>query len=97
MGVPRSFRRRNPKGAFAIPYTLASLLLSYEALLHDVCKQLGPAKPTTTLDYAKWFFSGEERFVDVLDTQLEKVGTMSWHQVDIKEKEDEKFDGPCRG
>ena len=35
--------------------------------------------------------------MNVLDTQLEKVGTMSGHQVDIKEKEDEKFDVPCRG
>ena len=34
--------------------------------------------------------------MNVLDAQLEKVGTMSWHQVDINEKEDEKFDGPCR-
>jgi hypothetical protein len=56
--------------------------------------QLGPAKPTTTLYYAKWLFSGGERFVNV-NTQLEKVGTMRGHQVDIKEKEDEKFDGPC--
>ena len=67
-----------------------------------VSKQLGHAKPTTTLDhYAKWLPSGEQRFVNVLDTQLEKVGTMSWHQVDIIEKEDsevvEKFGGPCRG
>ena len=39
--------------------------------------------------------------MNVLDTRLEKVGTMSWHQVDITEKEDsevvEKFGGPCRG
>ena len=35
--------------------------------------------------------------MNVLGTQLEKVGTMSGHQVDIKEKEDEKFDVPCRG
>jgi hypothetical protein len=35
--------------------------------------------------------------VNVLNTQLEKVGTMSGHQVDKKEKEDEKFDGPWRG
>ena len=57
---------------------------------------MGHVKPTSTLYYAKWLFIGEERFVNVLDAQLEKVGTMSWHQVDINEKEDEKFDGPCR-
>ena len=34
--------------------------------------------------------------MNVLDAQLEKVGTMSWHQVYIHEKEDEKFDGLCR-
>ncbi len=55
-----------------------------------------------TLDhYAKWLLGGEQRFVNELDTQLEKVGTMSWHQVGITEKEDvevvEKFGGPCRG
>jgi len=44
---------------------------------------------TTTLDHcAKWLPSGEQRFVNVLDTQLEKVGTMSWHQVDITGKVD---------
>ena len=83
-------------------HTFASLLLSCNVLLLYVSKQLGHAKPTTTLDhYAKWLPSGEQRFVNVLDTQLEKVGTMSWHQVDITEKEEsevvEKFGGPCRG
>jgi len=67
-----------------------------------VSKQLGHAKPTTTLDhYAKWLPSGEQRFVDLLDTQLENIGTRSWHQVDkIEEKDAEvvkKFGGPCRG
>jgi hypothetical protein len=67
-----------------------------------VSKQLGHAKPTTTLDhYAKWLPSGEQRFVDLLDTQLENIGTRSWHQVDkIEEKDAEvvkKFCGPCRG
>ena len=39
-------------------------------------KTAWPRKPTTTLDhYAKWLPSGEQRFVNVLDTQLEKVGT----------------------
>jgi hypothetical protein len=67
-----------------------------------VSKQLGHAKPTTTLDhYAKWLPSGEQRFVDLLDTQLENIGTRSWHQVDkIEEKDAEvvkKYGGPCRG
>ena len=75
--------------------------MSYDALLPYVFKQMGHVKPTSTLYYAKWLFIGEERFVNVLDAQLEKVGTMSWHQVDITENEDsevvEKFGGPCRG
>ena len=67
-----------------------------------VSKQLGHAKPTTTLDhYAKWLPSGEQRFVNVLDKPLEKVGTKTWHQVDIIEEEGaevlETFGGPCRG
>ena len=44
--------------------------INYRDMIH--------AKPTMTLDhYAKWLPSGEQRFVDVLDTRLEKVGTMS--------------------
>jgi hypothetical protein len=87
---------------YDLRHTFASLLLSCNVPLLYVSKQLGHAKPTTTLDhYAKWLPSGEQRFVNVLDAQLEKVGTMSWHQVDITEKEDvevvEKFGGPCRG
>ena len=39
--------------------------------------------------------------MDLLDTQLETIGTRSWHQVDkIEEKDAEvvkKFGGPCRG
>ena len=83
-------------------HPFASLLLSCNVPLLYVSKQLGHAKPTTTLDhYAKWLPSGEQRFVNVLDTQLEKVGTKSWHQVDIIEEEGaevlETFGGPCRG
>ncbi len=89
-----------------VPYDLrhsfASLLLSGNVPLLYVSKQLGHAKPTTTLDhYSKWLPDGEQRFVNVLDTQSEKVGTKTWHQVDITEKQDaevvEKFGGPCRG
>ena len=42
-----------------------------------------------------------QRFVNLLDTPLEKVDTKTWHQVDRTEKEDsevvEEFGGPCRG
>ena len=63
---------------------------------------MGHAKATTTLDhYAKWLPSGQQRFVNVFDTQLEKVGTKGWHRVDIIEKQEsevvEEFGGPCRG
>ena len=65
-------------------------------------KQLGHAKPTTTLDhYARWLPSGEQRFVNLLDAEYEKVSTNDWHQVDVIAEEDtevvEKFGGPCRG
>jgi hypothetical protein len=47
------------------------------------------------------FPTGNSGFVNVLDIRLEKVGTMSCHQVDITENENvevvEKFGGPCRG
>ena len=39
--------------------------------------------------------------MDLLDTQLENIGTRSWHQVDKIEEEDaevvKKYGGPCRG
>ena len=39
--------------------------------------------------------------MDLLDTQLENIGTRSWHQVDKIEGKDaevvKKFGGPCRG
>jgi len=41
-----------------------------------VSKMLGHNKPTTTLDhYAKWLPTDAQRFVNLLDTPLEKVGT----------------------
>jgi hypothetical protein len=87
---------------YDLRHTFASLLLSNNVPLLYVSKQLGHAKPTTTLDhYAKWLPSGEQRFVNVLDTPAEKVGTTTWHQVDIIEGDDaeviEEFGGPCRG
>jgi len=87
---------------YDLRHTFASLLLSSNVPLLYVSKQLGHAKATTTLDhYAKWLPNGEQRFVNMLDTQIEKVGTKTWHQVDIIEKQNaevvEKFGGPCRG
>jgi integrase len=62
---------------YDLRHTFASLLLSCNVPLLYVSKQLGHAKPITTLDhYAKWLPSGEQYFVHVPDTQLEKVGTM---------------------
>jgi integrase len=87
---------------YDLRHTFASLLLSNNVPLLYVSKQLGHAKATTTLDhYAKWLPSGEQRFVNVLDTQSKKLGTKGWHQVDRIEKQDaevvEEFGGPCRG
>jgi len=49
----------------------------------------------------KWLPSGEERFVNLLDVQFEKVGTKSWHQAEVIEGKDSevigKFGGSCRG
>ena len=87
---------------YDLRHTFDSLLLSNNVPLLYVYKQLGHAKATTTLDhYAKWLPSGDQRFVNVLDTQLEKVGTKTWHQVYIIEKQDAevigKYGGSCRG
>ncbi|WP_447979040.1 tyrosine-type recombinase/integrase [Candidatus Nitrospira bockiana] len=86
---------------YDLRHTFASLLLSNYAPLLYVSKQMGHAKPTTTLtNYAKWVPSGEQRFVNLLDQLSKKVGTKSWHQVDITDGEDsevlEKDGGPCR-
>ncbi|MBA3753698.1 MAG: tyrosine-type recombinase/integrase, partial [Nitrospira sp.] len=87
---------------YDLRHTFASLLLSSNVPLLYVSKQLGHAKATTTLDhYAKWLPSGEQRFVNLLDSQFEKVGTRSRHQVDIMARKDteviEDIGGPCRG
>ena len=87
---------------YDLRHTFASLLLSGNVPLLYVSKMLGHSKPTTTLDhYAKWLPTDAQRFVNLLDAPLEKVGTKSWHQVDIIEKQDaevvEEFGGPCRG
>jgi len=87
---------------YDLRHTFASILLSNNVPLLYVSKQLGHSKPTTTLKhYAKWLPKDEERFVDLLDTQLEKLGTKTWHQVDIIQEDEakvvEEFGGPCRG
>ena len=90
---------------YDLRHTTASILLSNPdkpAPLLYVSRLLGHKKPTTTLaHYAKWIPSGEQRFVNVMDSIPKKLGTKSGHQVDIIEKEDteviEKFGGPCRG
>ena len=87
---------------YDLRHTFTSLLLSGNVPLLYVSKMLGHSKPTTTLDhYAKWLPTDAQRFVNLLDTPLEKVGTTSWHQVDIIEEKDsevvEEFGGPCRG
>jgi len=61
---------------YDLRHTFASLLLSRNVPLLYVSKQLGHAKPTMTLDaYARWLPTTESRFVNVLDAELEKVGT----------------------
>jgi integrase len=87
---------------YDLRHTYATRLLSAGVPLLYVSKQLGHAKPTTTLKhYAKYIPSEDRRYVDALDHDSEKVGTKSWHQVDITETQDSqvvgKFGGPCRG
>ena len=95
---------------YDLRHTYASLLLSEGVPLVYVSRQLGHAKPTTTLKhYAKWMPSGDRRYVDVLDRGFEQ----SWHQnlapkpkTDGKEpnpdseavdEANKKIGGPCRG
>lgn len=61
---------------YDLRHTFASILLSNGVPLLYVSKQLGHSKPTTTLKHcATWLPKDEQRFVNVLDTHLEKVGT----------------------
>jgi len=70
---------------YDLRHTYASQLLAAGVPLTYVSAQLGHAKPTTTLQhYAKWIPGGEQRFVDLLDA---KVGTKTWHQTGVLEKE----------
>jgi integrase len=58
---------------YDLRHSFASLLLSSNVPLLYVSKQLGHANPTTTLRYyARWIPSGDQRYVDVLDTASEK-------------------------
>ena len=60
----------------------ASLLLSSNVPLLYVSTQLGHAKATTTLDhYAKWLPSGEQRFVNLLDSEISKLGAKIRYQL----------------
>jgi len=84
---------------YDLRHSFASLLLSAGAPLLYVSQQMGHAKPTTTLNhYSKWMPKGKQRFVNGLAGILGKtVGTKSWHQVDIIQREDgqvvEKYGG----
>lgn len=63
---------------YDLRHTYASLLLSEGVPLLYVSKQLGHAKPTTTLrHYAKWIPSEDRRYADLLDRESGK----SWHQI----------------
>jgi len=92
-GLPDNFT------PYDLRHTFASLLLSAGAPLLYVSQQMGHAKPTTTLNhYSKWMPKGKQRFVNGLAGILGKtVGTKSWHQVDIIQREDgqvlEKYGG----
>jgi hypothetical protein len=53
---------------YDLRHTFASILLSKNAPILYVSKQLGHSKADTTLRYyAKWLPSGHERFVNMLD------------------------------
>ena len=58
---------------YDLRHSFASLLLSSNVPLLYVSKQLGHANPTTTLRYyALWIPTGDQRYVDVLDTDSER-------------------------
>jgi integrase-like protein len=62
---------------YDLRHTFASLLLSSAVPILYVSQQLGHANPTTTLKYyARWIPTGDQRYIDVLDTTAEKT----WHQ-----------------
>jgi hypothetical protein len=89
----RVLRRANLPSfrVYDLRHSFASLLLSSNVPLLYVSKQLGHANPTTTLRYyARWIPTGDQRYVDALDTASEKnlapnVGTKD-------EKRSEVFD-----
>jgi len=71
---------------YDLRHTFASLLLSSGVPLLYVSKQLGHAKPTTTLRYyAHWIPSGDERHVDLLDRPAKKLAPKLGTTVDITE------------
>jgi integrase len=67
---------------YDLRHTYASLLLSSSVPLLYVSQQLGHTNPTTTLRYyARWIPTGDQRYVDMLDTATEKI----WHQTVARE------------
>ena len=73
---------------YDLRHSYTSALLSAGVPLLYVSKQLGHSQAYDDPQILwKWIPSEDRRYVDVLDTGLEKLGTMSWHQVDIPEKE----------
>ncbi len=59
---------------------------TFGAPITYVANQLGHASPDTTLRYyAQWIPGTGRRYVDVLDVEVEKVGTKSWHQTELEE------------
>jgi integrase len=74
---------------YDLRHTFASLLLSSAVPLLYVSQQLGHANPTTTLKYyARWIPTGDQHYVDVLDTAAEKnlapnVGTRGERRAEV--------------
>ena len=83
-------------------HTFASLLLSANVPLLYVSRQLGHAKPTTTLQYyAKWLPEERtERFVNHIEPVIAefgtKVGTKGTQVTDPCHEPIENIGGPCR-
>ena len=62
---------------YDLRHTYTSLLLSSSVPVLYVSQQLGHTNPTTTLRYyARWIPTGDQRYVDLLDTATGKT----WHQ-----------------
>jgi integrase len=72
---------------YDLRHTYASLLLSSGVPLLYVSQQLGHTNPTTILRYyARWIPTGDQRYVDVIDTASGKT----WHQTLAPEARDDQ-------